>query len=132
MLAKIKIPYDELEIKAMFSQGPGGQNVNRTKSAVQIWWHPLKSRVLNEAEKHRISNIAKLNQDGSLSVRLDRHRDFERNKSDAIKILHEKLAKLLHIPKKRIKTKPSKSSRLKRLDSKKMDSEKKSLRKKIL
>jgi len=117
----------EITFEFTRSRGAGGQHVNRTESAVILRWNLIETRAYSALEKDRM--IAKLSnqltKEGELLIRAETHRDQDSNRKEAIRRFEEILQKALFVPKKRIKTKPTKSSQRKRLDSKKMDSNKK-------
>ena len=122
----------EIFFKTSRSGGKGGQNVNKVETQVEAWWHVTQSRFFTDDEKALI--ISKLqrriNKDGYLVVRCSATRSQLENKEIAINKLNELVAKSLVKPVKRIKTKPSKASKEKRLESKKRESEKKRMRRK--
>lgn len=128
-----KIPFDEMEFSYVRSRGPGGQNVNRTNSAAILRWNLFKSSIFDEIKKERLAQKLKtrLTESGEIIIRSDIHRDQDQNRSECIRKLHEILSKALFVPKKRVATKPSKSSKIKRMDSKKRDAQIKVLRRKI-
>lgn len=130
----IQIPFFEMEFTYARSRGPGGQNVNRTNSAAILRWNLWSSQAVSDQMKERLGQKlhGKLTAEGDLIIRSEVHRDQDQNRSECIKKLHETLRKALFVPKKRIATKPTRSSQRKRLDAKKKDSEIKSLRKKVL
>jgi ribosome-associated protein len=120
----------ELDFEFTRSRGPGGQHVNRTESAVILRWNAEQTRGFNDTQKQRLlQNLAnQLTKEGELLIRAETFRDQDSNKKEALRRLEEALTKALHVPKKRIKTKPTRSSQRKRLDSKKRDSQTKKLR----
>ena len=122
-----------MEFSYARSRGPGGQHVNRTNSAAILRWNLLNTQVFSEEVKERLRNKLsnQLTAEGDLLVRSDEFRDQDQNRSACIKKLQALLRKALFVPKKRVATKPTRSSVRKRLDSKKQQSETKSLRKKI-
>ena len=130
----VQIPFFEMEFSYARSRGPGGQNVNRTNSAAILRWNLWASQSLSDELKERLAQKlhGKLTTEGDLIIRSEVHRDQDQNRSECIKKLHETLRKALFVPKKRVATKPTRSSQRKRLESKKKDSEIKAMRKKVL
>lgn len=120
----------EISFEFTRSRGAGGQHVNRTESAVILRWSVIETQGFTAPEKERL--LAKLgpqlNKEGELLIRAENFRDQDSNRKESLRRLEEILQKALFVPKKRIKTKPTKSSQRKRLDSKKMDSQKKQMR----
>ncbi|AFY01813.1 alternative ribosome rescue aminoacyl-tRNA hydrolase ArfB [Bdellovibrio bacteriovorus] len=129
----IQIPFAELDFTYARSRGPGGQNVNRTNSAAILRWNLMSSQVISEQLKLRLQAklAAQLTEEGDILIRSDVHRDQDQNRSECIARLHALLRKALFVPKKRVATKPSRSSVRKRLDTKRKHSETKSLRQKV-
>lgn len=117
----------ELSYKTSRSSGAGGQNVNKVETSVTVLWKVEDSQFLNEEEKILIQNKLKnrINSEGILQLTVSESRAQLQNK----KIATEKILELVNIslimPKKRLKTKPSKAKVQKRLDSKKKLSDKK-------
>jgi ribosome-associated protein len=132
-MISLHIPFHEMEFTYARSRGPGGQNVNRTNSAAILRWNLWSSQVLSAEIKERLALKlhGKLTVDGDLIIRSEVHRDQDQNRSECIQKLHEMLRKALFVPKKRVATKPTRSSKRKRLDSKKKDAETKALRQKV-
>ncbi len=120
-MISIEIPFHELDFTYVRSRGPGGQNVNRTNSAAVLRWNLWASSSLRDELKERLAQKlqGKLTEDGDLIIRSDVHRDQDQNRSECIRRLHEILRKAVFVPKKRIATKPTKSSQRKRVESKK-------------
>ncbi|MBF0193666.1 MAG: aminoacyl-tRNA hydrolase [Magnetococcales bacterium] len=118
---KLKICETEIQFDFIRSSGPGGQNVNKVSSAVQLRFDVTNNSSLPVDVKERIKNIAgkKMTSGGTLIIDSRQHRTQNRNKLEAL----ERLLQLLHQasikPKNRVKTKPSKASNTRRLDSKK-------------
>lgn len=123
---------NESELKFTFvtSPGPGGQNVNKVATAVQLRFNVLQSPSLPEPIRQRLLTVlaSKLTTQGELIIKASRHRTQERNKMDALTRLVELLKRAAIPPKKRKKTKPTFSSVQRRLTKKKEHSTKKSLR----
>ncbi len=131
-IRKISVPFAELEFTYARSSGPGGQNVNKVNSKAVLRWNLRDSTAIPLEVKNRFLQAygAKVNQDGELILTSDIYRDQIRNKEDCIERLNEMLQAVAVPPKKRKKTKPSKSSQRKRIESKKRQSDKKSFRQK--
>lgn len=127
----VQLILPEIRFVAIRSRGPGGQNVNKVSSAAMLIWDFTKSRYLSLEEKNKIQHQLEpyLNADGFLFCRSDEFRDLERNKSSCLKKLSRILEKCFFVAKPRKPTKISYSKKLKRQDSKRRHSEKKSLRK---
>lgn len=121
----------ELKFKAIRSGGPGGQHANKVSSKVQLLFSVSDSEALSDAEKARISKKLKriINKEGILQLASETSRSQHKNKELVIERFLELLKKALEQPKKRKRTKPSKSSVEKRLNTKKRDSQKKADRK---
>jgi ribosome-associated protein len=108
--------------------------VNKTNSAVILRWNLLSTIAVNEETRQRLIEKLqhRLTKEGDILIRSETQRDQDQNKSECIKKLHEILQRALFVPKKRVATKPSRSSVRKRINTKKINSEKKDLRKKVL
>jgi len=123
----------EAEVKLDFirSSGPGGQNVNKVATAVQLRFHVLRSPSLPEDVRRRLVTIAgkRVSKEGVLLIDARRFRTQERNRQDAEERLAQWIRKAAEKPKKRIKTKPTAGSRERRLKGKRQRSETKRLRK---
>ncbi|MNL42317.1 Peptidyl-tRNA hydrolase ArfB [compost metagenome] len=132
-MINIVIPYHEMEFTFARSGGPGGQNVNKTNSAAILRWNLFNSTSINEDTRARLLEKLqhKLTKEGDIIVRSETQRDQDQNKSECIKKLHELLQRALFVPRKRVATKPTRSSVRKRLNTKKVQSEKKDMRKKV-
>ncbi|WP_400192562.1 alternative ribosome rescue aminoacyl-tRNA hydrolase ArfB [Hymenobacter sp. B81] len=125
--------WSELQVQTSRSSGPGGQNVNKVESRVELRFDVAHSLLLSDEQKQRILEklAPQLTAEGLLVVTAQEDRSQLRNKDIALRKLHEALAKALHRPKARKPTKPSKSAVRKRLETKKKHGEKKANRRDI-
>ncbi len=112
------IPEGELLFTATRAGGPGGQHVNKTSSRVLLTWSVVESTVLSARQRERIQTklASRITKSGELHIAVDEHRSQFRNKEVAKERLRELLVSALKVPKKRIATKASKSSKRKRME----------------
>jgi ribosome-associated protein len=128
---RISIDEKELEESFVRSSGPGGQNVNKLSTAVQLRFDVRNSPSLPDRVKERMVAIAggRMTQDGVLIIIAQRHRTQERNRADALERLVDMLRDAAAPPPPvRRPTKPTKGSQTRRLDSKTKHSATKKLR----
>ena len=120
----------ELEFAFIRASGPGGQNVNKVSSAVQMRFDARISPSLPNEVSIRLQKLAgsKLTGDGVIVITANRHRTQEMNKRDAVARLVELIAKAAVAPVKRRATKPTKASKENRLQAKSRRSDVKSMR----
>lgn len=125
----------ETEIKEEFirSSGPGGQNINKVATAVQLRFNVSNSPSIPDDVKMRLTKLArnKINDDGVLIIDSRRFRSQFRNREVALNRLIELVKEAAQKPKKRVKTKLPRIEKEKRLKGKKLRSTMKSLRKKV-
>jgi len=113
------IPDQELSERFIHASGPGGQNVNKVASAVQLSFDVRLSQSLPEAVRAALMRLSRLTKEGVLVITARQHREQERNRADARERLAELIRKAATPPKPRRATRIPKASRRKRLDSKK-------------
>jgi ribosome-associated protein len=127
-----RIAIDESELSETFirASGPGGQNVNKLATAVQLRFDVRRSPSLPDEVRARLERLAgkRLTRDGVLVITAQRHRTQERNREDARERLVELIRQAAVRPVRRRKTRPTAASRERRIESKKRRSGIKKLR----
>lgn len=130
--SKLTIPLSELGFSFDRSPGPGGQNVNKLNTRVEVCFDVRNSRSITELQRARIVEGLgrRLSNDGLLRIRSSRHRTQLRNKQDCLEKLAAKLAEVLQPPPaKRKRTRPSRTEMTRRREAKRQKSATKRLRK---
>jgi ribosome-associated protein len=119
VVTALVIAESEVEVTAIRAQGPGGQNVNKVSSAIQLRFD-IPGSSLPEPVKERLLALrdSRITQDGVLILKAQRYRTQDMNRMDAFSRLHELVNSVAVPPKKRKPTKPSYGSVQKRLQSK--------------
>lgn len=116
------ITLDEAEVEESFvrASGPGGQNVNKVSSAVQLRFDVRQSPNLPEATRARLERLAgrRLTQDGVLVITAQNHRTQDRNRQDALDRLLDLIRQAAVAPTPRRPTKPTAASKTRRLEEK--------------
>ena len=132
MVIKLSIPEDEITLSFSRSGGAGGQNVNKVSSKVTLWWNLFLTRVLTERERTILLESReiqkRLDKHGNIIISEEGERSQLMNRHRAVDRLNEIVSKALIPRRKRIKTKPSRGMKERRLKEKKQIGERKRVR----
>ena len=117
---ELRIPRSELEYRASRSGGPGGQHVNTSSTRIEVWWDVAGSVALDEVQRERLLTRLATRLDGAGRLRLvsGATRSQLKNRAEVTERLAEVVARALHVPKPRKKTKPSRAAKAARLEAK--------------
>jgi ribosome-associated protein len=122
-MSTVQIPESEVELTAIRAQGPGGQNVNKVSSAIQLRFDVAGSSLPDDVKQRWLqSGDSRLTQEGVFILKAQRHRNQEANRVDAWARLCETLDLYAKPPKRRKATKPTYGSVQRRLEGKAMQS----------
>ena len=129
---QVEIPLDEIDITAIRAQGAGGQNVNKTSSAIQLRFD-INASSLPDVYKQRLLALSdhRITQDGVVIIKAQEYRSQEKNREAAFSRLQQLVKSVSKTPKKRRPTRPSRSAKERRLEHKKRRSQIKTLRRSV-
>jgi ribosome-associated protein len=121
----VSIPMSELHFRFARSSGPGGQHVNRSATQVELLFDVANSPSLNEAQRRRVLRKLKsrIDKEGVLHLVSQETRSQLRNREEVVQRFQELMRGALHVPKRRLPTRPTRAARERRLEEKRRRSE---------
>jgi ribosome-associated protein len=130
---QITIPESEITLDFVRSSGPGGQNVNKVSTQVQLRFDVVGSPSLPDLVRDRLMQLQrnKITSDGILIIKANRFRSQEQNRTDAVDKFITMVRAAAVTPKKRVSSKPTKASKVRRVDQKRHRAKIKQLRRKV-
>jgi ribosome-associated protein len=117
---ELRLPLAELDFRASRSGGPGGQHVNTSSTRVEVWWDVAASPSLSEEQRALLLTrlATRLDSSGRLRLVSSTSRSQLRNREEVTKRLREMVARALEVPRPRRRTKPTRTSKLARVEAK--------------